>query len=77
MLLACDFVLKLLEGMVIDMSKMFLWIIGIALLLMALLASLNLGMVVEPWWHIVFKWIAGGVAVLVAFMDKGGKKQYN
>lgn len=59
------------------MSKMFLWIIGIALLLMALLSSLNLGIIVEPWWHILFKWIAGGVAVVVAAMDRGGNKQYS
>ena len=52
------------------MSKMVLLVIGLVVLLMALLASFDLAMATEPIWHIVIKWIAGGLMVIVAFLDK-------
>ncbi|WP_367357599.1 hypothetical protein [Mesotoga sp.] len=55
------------------MSRTVLMLAGVVVLVMALLASLDIGTVVEPVWHIVFKWIGGAIMVLVAFMDKGKK----
>ncbi|WP_367358826.1 hypothetical protein [Mesotoga sp.] len=55
------------------MSRTVLMIAGVVVLVMALLASLNIGTVVEPVWHVVLKWIGGAIMVLVAYMDKGKK----
>ncbi len=55
------------------MSRTVLMIAGVVVLVMALLASLNIGTVVEPAWHVVLKWIGGAIMVLVAYMDKGKK----
>ncbi len=55
------------------MSRMVLMLAGVVVLVMALLASFNIGTVVEPAWHVIFKWIGGAIMVLVAYMDKGKK----
>jgi len=55
------------------MSRMVLMLAGVVVLVMALLASFNIATVVEPAWHIIFKWIGGAIMVLVAYMDKGKK----
>ncbi|MGD9908900.1 MAG: hypothetical protein AB7T02_10410 [Mesotoga sp.] len=55
------------------MSRTVLMIAGVVVLVMALLASFNIGTVVEPAWHVVLKWIGGAIMVLVAYMDKGKK----
>lgn len=52
------------------MSKLVLLIAGLLVLLMALLASFELTMATEPIWHIVIKWIAGGLMVIIALLDK-------
>lgn len=52
------------------MSKLVLMIAGVVVLLMALLASFSFEGFSEPVWHIVLKWIGGGLMVLVAYMDK-------
>jgi len=55
------------------MSRMVLMLAGVVVLVMALLASFDIGTVVEPAWHVVLKWIGGAIMVLVAYMDKGKK----
>jgi len=55
------------------MSRMVLMLAGVVVLVMALLASFNIATVVEPAWHVIFKWIGGAIMVLVAYMDKGKK----
>ncbi len=55
------------------MSRTVLMLAGVVVLVMALLASLNISTVVEPVWHVIFKWIGGAAMILVAYMDKGKK----
>ena len=55
------------------MSRTVLMLAGVVVLVMALLASFNIGTVVEPAWHVVLKWIGGAIMILVAYMDKGKK----
>ncbi len=55
------------------MSRTVLMLAGVVVLVMALLASFNIGSVVEPVWRVVLEWIGGAIMVLVAYMDKGKK----
>lgn len=52
------------------MSRLVLMLAGVVVLVMALLASFDISGFAEPVWHIVLKWIGGGLMVLVAYMDK-------
>ena len=52
-------------------SKMFLYIVGILVLLMGLLALVDISAgFTEPMWHALLKVLVGLAALGVAYMDK-------
>ncbi|AFK07336.1 hypothetical protein [Mesotoga prima] len=55
------------------MSRTVLMLAGVVVLVMALLASFNVGGIVIPAWYVSLKWIGGAIMILVAYMDKGKK----